>query len=122
MSFNKRYYNWEGITDHAVEYSFEEFDTWILNPDSHEICDKTSELFIEEYLCTLDETLRSLLQELVTEEINFVVDTLKGLRVIKNPTNKYQHSDHIENYVTLLNNKWPNNFEKYKPLFEQPYE
>jgi hypothetical protein len=119
MSFNKRFYNWDLITNFIESRNFQEFDKWLLGPDAHILEDPMSHDFFKAYLY-LDEDLREdLYGAIKIEDEDFCTELIKCINVIFSEENNELHGDSIISYYNLFISKWQDKAEKYKLLINK---
>lgn len=119
MSFHKRFYNWDLITNFIESVGFQEFDRWLLGPDAHILEDPMSDDFFKAYL-SLDENLREYLYDAIkNEDVYFCNELIKCINVIFSEENNELHEDSITSYYNLFISKWEDKAEKYKLLINK---
>jgi hypothetical protein len=116
MSFHKRFYNWDLITNFIESGDFQEFDRWLLGPDAQMFQDPVSHDFFKAYV-SLDENLREYFFDAVKKEsYEFSMELIKCINVVFNNDNSLLHEDSLDSYTNLFYNKWEDKADEYKLL------
>jgi hypothetical protein len=117
MSFNKRFFNFDGLVQSASKDSFEVFDRAIMKTDAFITDPDLTSDFLNLYVISKKES-RELLKDLLIEREVFVRDFIRCYTVKEDERNEEKHENGVGNYTSLFFSKWGDLAEKYKNILE----
>lgn len=118
MSFHKRSFNKDLIIQFSKLNTYEDFNRWIIKPDSRISSDYFSLGFISSYfLLSPDE--RSFLYLSARNNEDFCADLVKCIRVCRNRNNLKKHNKAIKKYIDLFSIKWPTEYPFYEKIINK---